>query len=93
MTFDINVWLHRGCMVNVVVSRLRVMMIIGVDRDGNGAGWDQSKGAHLCFSPSGVELGIFVQESQGKTILLICDSRKMQTTTYYIHTYMFTCTS
>ena len=38
-------------MVNVVVSRLRVMMIIGVDRDGNGAGWDQSKGAPPLFQP------------------------------------------
>ena len=38
-------------MVNVVVSRLRVMMIIGVHRDGNGAGWDQSKGAPLPFQP------------------------------------------
>ena len=50
LTFD-NVWLHRGCMVNVVVSRLRVMMIIGVHRDGNGAGWDQSKDAPLPFQP------------------------------------------
>ena len=30
----------------------------------------------------------FCLEGQGKTILLICDSRKMQTTSYYIHTYM-----
>ena len=30
----------------------------------------------------------FCLEGRGKTILLICDSRKMQTTSYYIHTYM-----